>query len=258
VRHAQGASRIPVVLLHGLFDDSRGWRDLPDRLARSGHPVILPDLPGHGASPATVNSIDEAEAALVACLPAAGPLILAGHSLGAVLAVRLALRLGPRARRLVLSAPAGLGPRISQDFVDAMMAADSPAALEAALRPLGGGPVSGRALAAELARLQGLRGAIGPLARALAEGGAQKVDLRADLARIECPIAAMFGLEDRILDWRDCAGLPAAAAIHLVAGAGHLPHLAEPALFVDLLTQQDHVAAARPPPARLWWGTEAR
>ncbi|MFN3577382.1 MAG: alpha/beta fold hydrolase [Tabrizicola sp.] len=39
-----------AVLLHGLFDSARGWRDLPQRLARAGLAVHVPDLPGHGLS----------------------------------------------------------------------------------------------------------------------------------------------------------------------------------------------------------------
>ncbi len=46
----RGEARVPVVLLHGLYDEGRGWRDLPDRLARAGHGVLVPDLPGHGGS----------------------------------------------------------------------------------------------------------------------------------------------------------------------------------------------------------------
>lgn len=237
------AAGTPVVLIHGLFDDGRGWRDLPDKLARAGHPVIVPDLPGHGESEAQVGTLAEAETALMACLPPAGPLRLAGHSLGAVLAVRLALRLGPRVEGVVICAPAGLGPRIAQSFFDAMMAVETPEALAAAFQMLGAAPVSQSLLAAELVRLRSRRTTMGRLCSAVANGGSQRVDIREDVARLACPVAAIFGLDDRILDWTDCAALPAAAAIHLVAGAGHLPHLADPALFLQLLGVQEKRAA---------------
>lgn len=248
-RLGQGGALTPVVLLHGLFDDARGWRDLPEKLARAGHSVILLDLPGHGASAAQVETLDEAEAALLHCLPATGPVVLAGHSLGAVLAVRLALRLGERVERVVLSAPAGLGPRIAQGFFDAMAEADTPEDLGAALQMLGAGPVSVAALSGELARLRTRREGMVRLGSDLARGGAQRQDLRAGIAALRCPVTALFGLEDRIIDWTDCRGLPAQAAIHLVAGAGHLPHLAEPALFLRLLGVGGG-AASRPARAR--------
>ena len=231
-----------MLLLHGLFDSPKGWRDLPGRLRAAGHAVAMPDLPGHGSTP-PVADFDAAVEELAASLPP-GPLHLVGHSLGAALAVRLALRLGARVRRLVLSAPAGIGPRISADFIDGMLAAETPAALARALALLDAGPVSAQALAAELARLRAERAGHAALAQAVATGGFQQIDMAGDLARVTCPITVLFGTADRILDWRDVANLPPAAAIHLIRGAGHLPHLAVPDLFLALVTG-DTVLAGR-------------
>jgi pyruvate dehydrogenase E2 component (dihydrolipoamide acetyltransferase) len=229
---ADGAGDTAVVL-HGLFDDARGWRDLPRRLARAGLAVQAPDLPGHGAGAPAVPDLAAAEAALAAALPA-GRLVLVGHSLGAALAVRLARALGPRVARLVLIAPAGIGARISADFVEGVLAAATPAALRRALALLDGGPMSETALQTELDRLAPLRAGLAALAGEVADGGFQQIDATADLARLTCDVAVVFGTADRVLDWRDVANLPARVAIHLVAGAGHLPHLAEPELIVRL------------------------
>jgi pimeloyl-ACP methyl ester carboxylesterase len=227
--------RATVVLLHGLHDHARGWRDLPDRLMQAGHPVLVPDLPGHGDSTATADDLAGAVEALVPLLPD-GLLRLVGHSLGAVLATMLARRLGPRAEALLLIAPAGLGPRINADFLDLMAQADTTAALGRALAMLGAGPVSDLALTQELARLQRQRPATAALVTALARNGVQQADIAPDLARLTCPVTAVFGLADRIIDWHDCASLPATAAIHLVPGAGHLPHVHAPALVLSLIT----------------------
>jgi pimeloyl-ACP methyl ester carboxylesterase len=241
---AVGAARTPVVLLHGLFDEGRGWRDLPDRLAGLGHPVLVADLPGHGAS-APAADLDQAVEALLAALPQ-GPLRLVGHSLGAVLATRLALRLGAGVERLVLISPAGLGTRINADFLDGMTGAQTPAALGRAVALLGGGPMSEAGLAAELARLIRQRPASTALARAVACDGIQQVDIAADLARLAVPVTAVFGLADRILDWRDCANLPARAAIHLMRGAGHLPQSHDPALVAALIAGTDRQGEVPP------------
>ncbi|MFN7599633.1 MAG: alpha/beta hydrolase [Cereibacter sp.] len=104
-----------------MFDSAKGWRDLPRRMRAAGHPVLTPDLPGHGSAPA-VASLDAAVEQLAARMPP-GPLRLLGHSLGAVLAVRLALGLGPRVERMVLSAPTGLRPRTHGDFIGGILAA---------------------------------------------------------------------------------------------------------------------------------------
>jgi pyruvate dehydrogenase E2 component (dihydrolipoamide acetyltransferase) len=232
-----GTARVPVLLLHGLYDEGRGWRDLPDRLAQAGHPVWVADLPGHGAS-APASSMDEAADRVAQALPE-GPVRLVGHSAGAVLASLLAERLGARAEGLVLIAPAGLGARINADFVDGMAAAETPAALARALALLGAGPLSPLMLEAELDRLRAIRPGLAPLLRDLARGGMQQADIAPLLARLALPIRAIFGLQDRIIDWQDCAGLPARAAIHLLRGAGHLPQVSDPQTVAALITGGD-------------------
>jgi pyruvate dehydrogenase E2 component (dihydrolipoamide acetyltransferase) len=222
-----------LVLLHGLFDTHKGWRNLPGRMQAAGHPVLTLDLPGHGTSDPAA-SFEAAVDQLAAQIPP-GPLRLIGHSLGAALAVRLALRLGQRVERLVLSAPAGLGPRINADFTDGMIAADTPAALARTLALLDAGPVSAQALGAELDRLRAERAGHAALAGAAARAGFQQIDITGDLTRLTCPITVLFGTDDRILHWQDVAYLPPAAAIHLIRGAGHLPHHVVPDLFMSLI-----------------------
>lgn len=223
-----------AVLLHGLFDSAKGWRDLPQRLGRMGLSVHAPDLPGHGASSAPAQSVEAMADHLIAGLPA-GPLALVGHSLGATLAIRLALRLGTRVTRLALIAPAGVGARINADFLDGMLAAQTPAALARALSLLDAGALRDAALAEELARLAPRREGLRDLVRSLAHGGMQQIDVTADLDQLACPVSVVWGTADRILDWQSVALLPAQVAIHLVRGAGHLPHLAAPALVPSLL-----------------------
>ncbi len=89
-----GGDAAILVLLHELFDSTRGWRDLPRRMRAAAHAVLTPGLEGHGSA-APVASLDAAVKQRAARMPP-GPLRLLGHSLGAVLAVRLALGLGPR------------------------------------------------------------------------------------------------------------------------------------------------------------------
>ena len=234
-RRGEGAA---VALFHGLFDDARGWRMIPGRLKAAGCESLAFDLPGHGESGAAAASFDEAAAllhdALVREVPK-GPVRLAGHSLGAALAVRIAGRLGARAAGLALIAPAGLGPRISSEFIDGMIAARSAPALARAVGLLDGGPLSAAAMEEEARRhARGLEDRA-RLAQAVASGGFQQIDLRAEVAALGCPVSCLWGTGDRVLDWRDAASLPARARVHLVPGAGHLPHHAEPALAADLI-----------------------
>jgi pimeloyl-ACP methyl ester carboxylesterase len=85
----------PVVLLHGLAGSHRFWRPVARRLAR-GHRVIVPDLLGFGASPRPPGGYgpDDHVAAVAECALRAGlsgPALVAGHSAGAVIALRLAV-----------------------------------------------------------------------------------------------------------------------------------------------------------------------
>jgi pimeloyl-ACP methyl ester carboxylesterase len=232
------ASLGTLVLLHGLFDDGRGWRDLPERLARAGYTVVVPDLPGHGASTATAATPDalvDRMAEAISEVAPEGPLRLVGHSMGAVVAAHLAQRIARRVERLVLVAPAGLGVRINPDFLDQMAAAETPAALMRAMAMLGAGPLSEAVVRIELDRLRARRPGLQGLMRALAVQGIQQIDLRPVLGELTVPMTAIFGLDDRIIDWRDCAFLPPRAAIHLLPGAGHLPHAAAAELVASLV-----------------------
>lgn len=236
-RHGTDTGAGAVVLLHGLFSSGTGFGGLPARLARSGAQVLVPDLPGHGDSPAAAG-LEGAEAALIALIAALapkGPLRLVGHSLGAILATRLARHFGDRVALLVLLAPAGLAPRINRDFLDILCEAQTPAALRRGLAMLGGGPVSDEVLAQELARLLPHRAAQRALVQELAAGGVQQIDIAPEIAALATPVRALFGTADQVLDWHACARLPVRAAIHLRKGAGHLPHLGSGPVMRELI-----------------------
>ncbi|MFQ5346794.1 MAG: alpha/beta fold hydrolase [Rhodothalassiaceae bacterium] len=96
---AAGPARSPtLVFLHGWGGRQQVFRPLIAALAHSHHALAV-DLPGHGESDAP----DEASVAAIADLLAAavgprieGPVIPVGHSLGALLGLELARRLGAR------------------------------------------------------------------------------------------------------------------------------------------------------------------
>lgn len=95
----------PVILLHGLGSSSADWPEQRAAL-EPGYRVIAVDLPGHGGSPLprgalTIESMAADVAALLAHL-AAGPAHVVGLSLGACVALRLALEAPGRVRSLTL------------------------------------------------------------------------------------------------------------------------------------------------------------
>jgi len=85
-----------VVLIHGVGLRAEAWAAQIDALARS-HRVVAPDLPGHGSSPlpgpgADLGAYGDRVAAAIAACASGGPALLVGHSLGAMIALDLAIR----------------------------------------------------------------------------------------------------------------------------------------------------------------------
>jgi pyruvate dehydrogenase E2 component (dihydrolipoamide acetyltransferase) len=238
----------PVLLLHGFAADHTVWAATASALARSGHHVVAPDLPAHGAT-----TVEAARAADIAApLPAfidglahAGGFHLVAHSLGSVAAVALAEARPDLVARLTLVAPAGLGLRIDADFIHGMAKAGSAGEISHLLRRLSvrGAELSQAALsqlARDMAkgRLAGLAGdAVGP--------AGQRIDILPAIARLaeKIPVRVVFGLQDRIIPWEQVTALPPRVAIHLMAGSGHMPQWDQPRDFLDILSGPDNGGA---------------
>jgi len=114
------AGRPSVVFIHGAMHDHSVWGLQSRYLAHHGRSVLAPDLPGHGrsAGPA-LGSVEALADWLIALLEAAGVerAALVGHSMGSLIALEAAARLGERASHLVL-----LGPAYPMKVSDALLA----------------------------------------------------------------------------------------------------------------------------------------
>ena len=101
----------PLVLVHGLGGCAANWIDLAPLVAKSRR-VLVPELPGHGLwspLPAVPNLAAFADrVGLVAEREGMLPATFVGHSLGGVVALRLALRSPGEVSALVLAAGAGI------------------------------------------------------------------------------------------------------------------------------------------------------
>ncbi len=98
-------SRGTFVLLHGLASNARFWELVAPRLAAAGHPVLAPDLRGHGLSDKPADGYDfpglaEDVRRLVQGL-AGAPALVAGHSWGGMVALEYAARHSPAGVALV-------------------------------------------------------------------------------------------------------------------------------------------------------------
>jgi len=114
-----GSAGPPIVLLHGLPSSGRFWGADYDALAASGR-LVVPDLLGFGRSPRPTGGYgpDEHADAVAATLRGAtvgnAPALVVGHSVGALVALRLAVR-----HPSLVAGVIGFGPPIYRDYSEA-------------------------------------------------------------------------------------------------------------------------------------------
>lgn len=98
-RPGKGAA---TLLIHGFTDCAESFRLLAPHLHG---PLLIPDLPGHGSSPPlatlTIETMADALAEMIEQV-ADGPVFVAGHSMGALVALQLAIRHERLVRRLTI------------------------------------------------------------------------------------------------------------------------------------------------------------
>lgn len=236
----------PIVLIHGFTADSQSWAPLEQALG--GEPALIRiDLPGHGKSPRrrirdfadlarmVIDAFDEA-------IPDTGQVHLVGHSLGGAVACAIADIRGRRAASLSLISPAGLGPEIDADTLNGIVRATREESLGPWLRRLTALPTALNdgyiRSAMRVRRDPALRMAQADMAAALFPDGVQAFDLRPALSRIECPIQILWGRQDHILPYRHALAADGDFAIHLLAGAGHIPQIECPDRVATIISRQ--------------------
>ena len=232
-------ARLPtIVFIHGAQLDHSVWILQSRYLAHHGYAVLALDLPGHGRSEgpalASVEAMAEAIAPRLAAVTGQ-PLLLVGHSMGSLIALEIARRLGHRVAGVAL-----LGTAFPMKVADALLTAtrETPEAaiemidvwshapaLAAFNRPLsspGPGfsiPGQGRALMHHIARRNGAA----VLATDFAACNAYAAGLDA-AAALRCPALFLLGANDQMTPPRAARALreacPEATEI-IVPGCGH-------------------------------------
>jgi pimeloyl-ACP methyl ester carboxylesterase len=93
-----------IVFVHGAMHDHGCWIQQSRYLAHHGHAVLAVDLPGHGRSEGPPLSVVEAGRWVADLVAASGlkRLALAGHSMGSLIALEAAARLGDQVSQLFM------------------------------------------------------------------------------------------------------------------------------------------------------------
>lgn len=236
-----GGDGVPVLLLHGFGADLNSWMFTQPALA-VGRRAIALDLPGHGGSSKEVGAGDAALVdAAAGVLDALGldRVHLVGHSLGGAIAALVVARRPARVASLTLIAPAGLGPEINAAFIDGFVRAARRKDAVDVLRLLVHDPaLVSRTMIEDVLRtkrIDGVTAALDTIARAWFAGGTQVHSVVEAVAALDLPVQVIWGQEDRIIPVAHAAALGARAQVHVLDGAGHLPHMEKSAEVNRLL-----------------------
>ncbi|MCB1340980.1 MAG: acetoin dehydrogenase dihydrolipoyllysine-residue acetyltransferase subunit [Pseudooceanicola sp.] len=226
---ATAGSGKPLVLLHGFSGDLNNWLFTIEGLKDAAR-VIAIDLPGHGASEKDVG--DGSLAGLAADVAAAleelgvSDAVVAGHSLGGAVAMRLALDHPALVSKLALVCPAGLpGGFVSDDFLSGIVNAEKARDVKKALQLLVRDPdtvsrdmVDG---VVKMLRLDGAQAALAVLRERMLAGG----DFAALSLDALPPVTLIASRNDAIVGAPDVSALPPGWTVHWLDQAGHLPQL---------------------------------
>jgi pimeloyl-ACP methyl ester carboxylesterase len=246
----------PLLLIHGIGDDSRTWEEVMPVLA-SRHLVIAPDLLGHGQSDKPRADYSVAAYAngmrdLLSTLDVDN-VTLVGHSLGGGVAMQFAYQFPERTDRLVLVSSGGVGRGVSPVLRAATLPGASlalaslrvpgaPAVVRAAIRVLERLDTGLGMDAADLNRVvealpdQTARVAFTRTLRSVVDWRGQVVTMldRCYLVR-GMPTMLMWGTRDSVLPvghaFKAHEAMPG-SRLEIFDDAGHFPFRADPARFV--------------------------
>jgi pimeloyl-ACP methyl ester carboxylesterase len=250
-----GGAGLPLLLVHGLAGSSGNWCEVLPQLVER-YRVIAVDLPGHGRSGALPRGATTSDFAssVAAVLEAegVGDALVAGHSFGGLVALRLAQRRPELVRGLLLASPAGIGSstRAAQAIVLATTTV-RPARLVAGFRHRFAERAWYRravfrpwfvsdALALSSRATHGLLAAHREHADTKTAGRALIADdPRTELAPLHCPVLVLWGARDVQLPLDDAFAYARRlrAQLRLVADCGHLVIVERPHAVVDALDE---------------------
>ncbi len=228
-----------ILYLHGLPWNGDAWKPVAESMAG---PHARVDLPGLGRSAPT--ELDDVAWLDRLLSKRTRPIVLAGHSLGAGLAVRYAHVHPDRVAGLALVSPAFLQKRGGlmlrlPPLVSMSLRRGEPATLAARLIPeIAPGEVersaAWRAIVSTCTDLR-RRGVARRTARALANASGEPVrsELRRQLEEVAAPVIVLHGDRDPLL-------FATRHRVHTIANSGHNPHLSQP----EAVTRLMHTFAA--------------
>jgi pimeloyl-ACP methyl ester carboxylesterase len=236
-------SAIPVVLVHGIAGSTLLWQANLSAIG-AGHKVFAFDLPGHGRSgkPGGRYDIDQFAKSLLGFLDACGleRVVLAGHSLGGHVCLKLALERPERVARLVLIDSGGLGPEIDLGFLKPLLSGSTREATESMLRGLFANPamVNRSMVDATFEALSrpGAWEAVRSAVESAVPRGIQVESLAGRLPELRVPVLIAWGGKDSVIPLargKEAHSSIPGAELWVAENAGHCPQIEAAPEFND-------------------------
>jgi 2-succinyl-6-hydroxy-2,4-cyclohexadiene-1-carboxylate synthase len=231
----------PLVLIHGFTQTGRSWRPIAESLS-SRYRVSMIDAPGHGgSSPLTVDLAGAAR--LVG--EAGGRAIYAGYSMGARLALHLALQSPELVVALVLlGSTAGIDDPVERQarrvHDERLAETIESIGVEAFVEQWLAGPLFAGLAGDPAGRADRTRNTAAGLASSLrlAGTGAQQPlwDRLAELRMPTLILAGELDLKFSEIGRAMASAIGPTASYASIPAAGHASHLEQPAAFLRILT----------------------
>ena len=239
-----------VVLLHGAGDQAGTWAQTVRALLPHFR-LVVPDLPGHGASepkagPLSIGTVVDATAQALDTLVADEPWTIVGNSLGAWVAMLITVSRPGRVGRLVLVNGGAVKADTSAITFTPTTREQARTTIQALM-----GPSATRApgfVLDDLIRVCRL-GPLGRLVQTSDEMERYLLDGR--LAEVTVPVDLLWGVDDRVFPVAYAERLERelpAARLTLLQGCGHAPQRSNPRQFGAALAAI--LAAATPEGSR--------
>lgn len=253
----EGGPHPPVLLLHGFTGRASDWSPFVRPIREAGHRTIVLDLLGHGRSDSPTDPARHAierqaeDVAAILRQIDAVPAFVVGYSMGARVALRLALTEPALVQGLILESPSAgipdakeraarlaadrtLADRIERDGIEAFVDAWEALAMFAPERRLS---------AAARARLHRdrLRNRPAGLAASLRGAGQGVMEpLDGRLKQVRCPALVLAGALDTVGVERAVAVARRVPTVRMLIlpERGHAPHRETPARFRRILLDQ--------------------
>lgn len=260
LRYRQAGSGPPLVLLHGAGDNGFDWEWVMPTLAQS-HQVYAPDMPGYGgpavpSAPISVEFFPRCIGTLLDTLELTS-VVLVGHSLGGLGALRYTLDNPGRVAGLVLVSSGGLGREIHSAMRLACIPGYGDVAALWGQAPAGAlyrawsrlpllfaqperVPAAWVVEQYQLAQQPGVLNATVDALRAVLDIGGQRVCFLDELHRLTLPTLVVWGERDQVIPvshaHKAVERLPY-GQLAVIPDCGHVPHVERPEQFAAIVSQ---------------------